>query len=281
MKFSPALSVAVALSVSVVFSVAATESAFAYIPPSQFIVRNIVNKRKDIKFVRVRSVVSTVEGDKAGATRFVAVTTFNQAGVLKSWALGDNNVPLYGLQRRGATLPPVDSVLFESRIGDFVRSLRDSGIPIRTEDELRSMKDEDERRGAEVEHLERWKSIVAWVIGRKIPPDTHDLFPQFWVEKDTFYPMRLIFGLKGQDQGETADVRFDGQKNYRGFPFPRLVTVFGKDGVPWLRDEVIDIVVNPKSDDVEELPQSGYTQAASLISPPLRDLIDKYYETVR
>src|SRR5277367_2587160 len=105
-------------------------SAFAYIPPSQFIVRNIVNKRKDIKSVRVRSVVSTVEADKPGPTRFTAITLFGQSGTVKSWALGDNNVRLFGVQRRGATLPPVDSVLFESRLSDLVRSLRESGVPV-------------------------------------------------------------------------------------------------------------------------------------------------------
>lgn len=279
MKRSLTVSVSAAVAVAVAVSV---PSAFAYIPPSQFIVRNIVNKRKDIKSVRVRSVVSTVEGDKAGSTRFVAVTTFGQSGVLKSWALGDNNVALFGIQRRGVTLPPVDSILFESRIGDFVRSLRDSGVPIRTEDELRTMKDEDERRGAEVEHLERWKGFVAWVIGRKTPPDSRDLSSQFWVEKDTFYPVRFISGIKqGQDQGEMADVRFEGERNFHGFAFPRVVTVYGKDGVSWLRDEVIDIAVNPKADDIEELAQGGYTEAASRITPPLRDLIDKYYEAVR
>src|SRR6185503_18670724 len=89
-------------------------TAFAYIPPSQFIVRNIVNKRKDIKLVRVRSVVSTVEGDKAGSTRFTAITLFSlPTASVKSWALGDNSVRLYGVQRRGATLPSVDSLLFE------------------------------------------------------------------------------------------------------------------------------------------------------------------------
>src|SRR5579885_2928911 len=134
LNYSVSESVAAALAVSI--SVFASVSAFAYVPPSQFIVRTIVSKRKDIKLVRVRSVVSTVEGDnKAGATRFVAVTTFSQSGILKSWALGDNNVPLYGVQRRAMTLPVIDSVLFESRMNDLVRTLRDSGIPIRTEDE--------------------------------------------------------------------------------------------------------------------------------------------------
>jgi hypothetical protein len=257
-------------------------SAFAYIPPSQFIIRNIVNKRKDIKMVRVRSVVSTVEGDKAGATRFTAITLFNQGGLVKSWAVGDNNVRLFGVQRRGAVLPASDSVLFESRLSDLVRSLRDSGVPIRTEDELRAMKDEDERRGAEVEHLERWKGSIAWVIGRKIPPDTHDLSAQFWVEKDTFYPVRLIFPVKqGPDHGEMADVRLEGQKNWRGFSFPRVVTVYGKDGVAWLRDEVIDVTVNPKADEIEEAVEGGYTDAASTVTPLLKDLIDRYYETVR
>jgi hypothetical protein len=144
------------------------------------------------------------------------------------------------------------------------------------------MKDEDERRGAEVEHLERWKGVVAWVIGRKIPPDTHDLSPQFWVEKDTFFPVRMISAIKqGQEQGEMTDVRFEGQKNYRGFSFPRVTTVYGRDGIPWLRDEVIDVTVNPRADDIEEAVEGGYTPAASTITSPLKDLIDRYYEAVR
>jgi hypothetical protein len=242
-----------------------------------------VNKRKDIKLVRVRTVVSTVEGDKPGATRFTAITQFAlQTGTVKSWALGDNNVRLYGIQRRGATLPAVDSLLFDSRLSDLIRSLRESGIPVRTEDELRAMKDEDERRGAEVQHLERWKGGTAWVIGRKIPPDTHDLFPQLWVEKDTFHPVRMIYPIKqGQEQGEMADIRFESTKTYRGFTYPRLLTVYGKDGVAWLRDEVIDVTVNSRQDEIEEAVEGGYTEAASLITPPLKDLIEKYYGAVR
>jgi hypothetical protein len=257
--------------------------AFAYVPPSQFIVRNIVNKRKDIKVVRVRSVVSTVEGDKAGATRFTAVTLFSlPTSTVKAWALGDNSVRLYGIQRRAATLPSVVSVLFESRLSDLVRSLRESSIPVRTEDELRAMKDEDERRSAEVEHLERWKGGTAWVIGRRMPPDSHDLTPQLWVEKDTFYPLRLIYSIKqGQEQGEIADVRFESTRSYRGFSYPRVTTVYGRDGIPWLRDEVIDITVNPKSDDIEEAVDGGYTQAASTITAPVKDLIEKYFGAVR
>jgi hypothetical protein len=260
-------------------TVFATASAHAYIPPSQFLIKQIVNKRKDIKLIKIRSLVTTLEGDKPGPIRFTAMTLFNvPAGSVKSWAVGDNGVRLYGIQRRGTILPPIDSLLFDAKLGELIRSLRDVGIPIRTEDELRTMKDEDERRGAEVQHLERWKSTIAWVIGRKMPPDSHDLNPQLWIEKDSFVPLRLVYAPKG---GDWVDVRFESPRSSRGFQFPRLVTVFGKEGVPLLREEVIDVAVNPKADEIEEAVENGYTEAGNTSPTATRELIDRYFGTVR
>src|SRR5690348_6083012 len=83
--------------------------AQAYIPPSQFILRNITNKRKDIRTIRVKSIVSVLEGDKTMPTRFTAYALYTAAAEsLKAWATGDNGVRLYGIQRRGTLLPPVD-----------------------------------------------------------------------------------------------------------------------------------------------------------------------------
>src|SRR5690606_16708544 len=104
------------------------------------------------------------------ANRFTEVTTYHAAtGTLRSWALGENGVRLYGVQRRAMTITPLSSLLLEPKLAEVVRSLRDAGIPIRTEDELRPMRDEDERRAAEVSYLARWRGTVAWVIGRKTP----------------------------------------------------------------------------------------------------------------
>jgi hypothetical protein len=140
------------------------------------------------------------------------------------------------------------------------------------------MKTEDERRSAEVEHLNRWKGTVAWVLGRKVAQDTREFTPQLWVEKDSFHPLRMVFPAGRED---IVDVRFEGPRLYRGFAYPRAVSVYGRDGSSWLRDEAIDVTINAKPEENETVIENGFTGAASSVSSSVRALITKYYEILR
>ena len=269
--------------------------AFAYLPPSQFIVKNLVNKRSaSLKSVRLKSHVTAMLGgpgsEKPAGAQLSVTTTYNvQSGALRVVVREEAGKDLYLLERAPGTLPSVDTFLFNPRLDEVIRVLRDRGIPIRTEDELQAMQDESERRASEVEYLSRWKGTYAWVIGRRtsLPGEIKDngrIEPQLWVEKDSFSPLRLVLQNPGIAGGSPnwVDLRFEALRYTRGFSFPKSITLAEKDGTILLREELSDIGINPPAPKGEEtLKTPGFTEAGNLASAETRALIQKFVETIR
>jgi hypothetical protein len=276
-----------------------TTDAAAHVPPSLFIVKTITNKRgATLKGVRLKSHLTAMMGpagaEKPAGPRLVVTTTFNpQTSLLKTVVREENGPELYYRERGPGALPPEVAFLFDAKLADVVQSLRDKGIPVRTEDELLAMRDEDERRAAEVEFLSRWKGTVAWVIGRRGTSPTASggkssepsrLEPQLWVEKDSFVPLRLFIPGRiepGKPTGTWLDLRFEGgQRLLKGFVFPRLISLFDKDGNPILREELVDLsTVLPRAE--EAPPKQGFSDAGNEASSEVRALIERYFETLR
>lgn len=260
-------------------------NAFAYIPPSEFIIKNIVNKRSaTLKSVRVKTHLEAMLGpagaEKPAGAR-LTVTTYYSAvqDSLRAIVSDDSGKALYVMDRSGG-LPMIDTVLFSPKTETVIETLRAKGIPIRTDDELAQMKDEPERRAAEVEFLARWKNTYAWVIGRRMPPTDHTE-AQFWVEKDSFSPLRLL--VPGAESGTWLDARFEAQRYTRGFAFPKAASVADNDGAIILHETLSDLVTNPtpsKTDEYYTLPR-GYTEAGNIASSDVRALIQRYFETLR
>jgi hypothetical protein len=246
--------------------------AWAYIPPSSYIVKSIATKHGGLKGARVRSVVTQMEGEKLGSAHFKAVTYYNpQTQTLRAYALDDRNQKLYAVERRPDAATGADALLFWSNPHALALALRARGVPIRTEDELSRMKDQDERRDAEMERLARWSGGVAWVIGK-------DKEPQLWVEKDTFLPLRLI--ASPQPEADLVQLEMEGQRFYHEFPFPRVVTVVKKKEA-LLRDEVQDVTLSAETAEFKSPLTPGFTDAGNSAPSALRDLIRQYFEAVR
>jgi hypothetical protein len=228
----------------------------------------MAQKHAGFKSVRIRSEVSAIEGDKPTGVRFTELTLYNpKEGLLRSSALNETGQILYSVERMLGTFSPAPAVLFGSRSVEIAQVLNKNGIPVRTENELTAMKDEDARRAAELESLNRWNGSIAWVIGKKDAS-------QLWVEKESFLPLRLV--LRGG-----ADIHLDRYRFYREYPYPRMITVLD-DGKNVLQDEVTEVSINAESPEWKTPPgASGFTDAGNSATSAVRDLIKKYYETIR
>lgn len=252
-------------------------STWAYVPPSSFIIKSTAAKHGGIKGVKVRSQVTVMEGEKPGSVRFKAITHYNPStGVLRAYAYDERGQKLYAVERRDDSATPADALLFWRDENKVAAVLKARGIPIRTEDELGKMKDEDERRLSENSRLARWNSATAWVIGA---PELAS--PQVWIEKDTFLPLRLIAASR-PDAGasDLVDLQFEGQRHHREFPFPRVIMAV-QDKQLLFRDEVQDISITLDAAEFRAAVTPGFTEAGNSSPGSLRDLIQKYFEVLR
>ncbi|MGZ3709259.1 MAG: hypothetical protein ACXWPM_11015 [Bdellovibrionota bacterium] len=251
-------------------------AAWAYVPPSQFIIKTLIGKHAAVKGVKIHSTVSAMEGDRATEVRFKETTVYSpETGVLASWATDEADHKLYFFERKVGAFTPIDELLFGNDLSAATRMLRARHIPIKTEEELLALPNEDERRAAEEETFMRWKATFAWIIGA--PKSASN--PQLWIEKDTFLPLRFIYDRPVDDS--TREVQFEAFRFYHEFPFPRATLVL-KGGSALLRDDLVDVAVNPEPAQMKVAREpTGYTDAGNAAPGPVRDLIREYYETIR
>jgi hypothetical protein len=259
----------------IAWSLSASE-ALAYIPPSQFIVKAIAGKHAGIKGLRISGTVTGLNGDKPTETRFKEITVYDpQKQMLRSWALDDSDRRLYGVERGSESFNVVTSLLLDADVTAVTAGLKNYGVPIRTESELLALNDEESRRKAETASLARWNGGVAWVIG-----NTGNANSQLWVEKDSFLPLRLI--VSASADRPQFDIRFSGHRFFREFTYPRSVTSVGKDGALSFREELIELLVNPKLDaEFKNHFESGFTDAGNAAPLALKELIGRYFQIIR
>ncbi|CAK9249844.1 unnamed protein product [Sphagnum jensenii] len=124
--------------------------------------------------------------------------------------------------------------------------------------------------------LKRWNGASAWVIGK---PTT----AQFWIEKDSFLPVRLI--VKDQD------IQYSRYRYSQDLPFPRTISMAqtgtaGKPGEMEFEEAVGDSSVNsPGNEKIlnmgtiakDATAEGFFTDAGNAASGTLKDLIKKYY----
>lgn len=249
--------------------------ARAYLPPSQFLVKTIANKRVAPKGVRAKTVVTSIEADQPTSTHF-KVTTVAHAdrGVLRSFVFDDAGQQLYAHERKmGAstgdlTLGEISTeVLFDSNTERLISVLRAAGIPV-----LREADAQAEQSPAETMFLARWKKTVAWVIGPR-----KDFKAQLWIEKDTFLPIRLVW-----DGSNPRELQFEGFRFTSEFPFPRAIA-FVQDGNLRFREELTEVSVNPVAD-IKAFAQPitpGFTEAGNNAPDAVKELIRRYFEVLR
>lgn len=247
----------------------AASPVFAYIPPTDFLVRTLVKKHDLGKGVRVKSTVSSMENENSTSVRFKETTVYDpRTATLRSWATDDSGQVLYAVEKKTKDQTTLDAVLFESTTPRVFHALKGQGIDVQS---------------AEPATLARWRKSIAWVIGAR-----DSSRGELWLEKDTFYPVRLILNEKA------FDIELDGTRTYHEFPYPKVVTLDkgvataaasaspqGKVGRGILRAETNEVAVNIEAQPPKNLSFTGFTDAGQAAPDALKELIRQYYRVVR
>ncbi len=252
---------------------------YAYIPPSQFIVKGWVSKHSGMKLLKLRSNVTAFESDKPTAVHFKAITIYSNDGQkLKSWATDDLDRVLYSTERDLSSMSPLSRLLFLSDYREAIKSLQASEIPVRSEAELLKRRTELERRESEQQSLVRWNNSVAWVLGSansKQEPES----PQLWFEKDLFLPVRFLY--RPSTGGELYDIRLDNYKFTREFPYPRGISIRRKGTGTVLSEQTVELTLNADVQPSKKALGAGFTELGQGSPVELRNLIQNYYDIIR
>lgn len=256
--------------------------AQAYVPPSEYLVRQVTQKKLGLKSARVRSVITLYEGERPGAAHFRQTSWWVPSqGVLRTWITDDQDRKLYVGERSPRNWGPVAALLFEVQHADLVKTLRARKIPILTEADLNRFDTEEQKRDAESTSVERFKNSsgqwtgAAWLIGKSAKSG-----PQLWMDKDSGTPLRLVFDRAVDN--DTFDVRFEGYRAQKDLPLPRSLLVTKGTERPFFREEFTEVSAN-LDDKALKLPPAqatGFTDAGNSLPSELRNLITQYVETI-
>ena len=282
MRFSPdpgfLLIPALALALSMGFLLHSPR-AYAHLPPSYFLVKSLSNKRQGVKGVRVKSVVNALVGNQQNGVRFRAITFFDPSSkTLRSYAYDEQGHELYGVERHYGSetnIPFTGALLFDSDADSLARGLVSKGIPIRLEDELLKLPDENARREVERVTLVRMKHVPVWKVAQDAGAKNEIIF-----EKDTFLPLQFV----SEAYGSWVNVRFENYRYFREYPFPRSVSLIegqGENEKIVLKDELQDLTsINPAVEFKKPM-HLGFTDEGNRADGSLRDLIQSYYHSIR
>jgi outer membrane lipoprotein-sorting protein len=221
------------------------DTAAAYILPSDFILRMVVEKRRKLGIVDM-TVQLTTETDKKGApieeriyikdpermrrVRQEEGGTRVTVQVEDKAAEGPENAlkPVKGLQDLLPVLLQPSGEELEQIQERVVSVLKRLGIDTATVT------------------LGRLGSTVAYVIGGKAS-DTNK--PLLWIDKENFLPLKIVTTQKKDGKSEWVEVRWlEFGSSSTGDWFPRILEVW-KDGKRVERSEVVKVEINKKVPD--------------------------------
>jgi hypothetical protein len=253
--------------------------AQAYVPPSLFIVKTLAGKRTGVRLVRIRSTVTAFDGEKATAIHFKQSCWFDSsARTLKCKASDDQGKDLYQLVRKQGGESPLllsDLLLFDPDPASLTQALLSHGIPVKSEDELAKLQTEPERRAAEAVALVRFRRTPLWAMAGDSKASS-----QLLIEKETFLPARFL----GDQRGTTVDLRFETYRFAKEYPFPRVISLVKEEGdldQVLIREELTDITTGAEA----ALPKAafvpGYTEDGNRADSSVRELIQRYYQSIR
>lgn len=257
-----------------VFLLLSSQVAWAYVPPSEFLVKSMIAKHGGIKGLRIKSVVTAYEEGKPESTHFKLHMVFDpKLQSIRCWALNDQDQPLFTIERKENEYPLAARLLLSTQAPGVVKVLKDEKIPIKTEEELFILPDENERRSAEISSFRRWKNTMAWVIGNNSTLKDSGL-PQLWIEKDSFLPLRIV---------TQREIHYEGFRFMYGYPWPQTISLMESVGKehPALREELSEMHVATMAAEFKHPIKPGFTDAGNAISGSLKRLIETYFQLIR
>lgn len=286
---------------------ASVQGVNAYIPPSQYLLKSWIKKRgipgHGKKPLRITSLIEELDPSsppdsptpRLTGNAFRDITwIFFEAGKLKSIAKEGANSSkdlqkeLPYEEKRYLTIEkskpqasPLAGLLFLSSFEEAAAKLKSAGTPLLTDSDLLKLRSESTRRQAEKTSLKRLNGHVSWVIGQ-----------DFWIEKDTFYPLRLGYELAAPEHSQQGRFEFD-FRNYAAsgdFFYPRNIRVL-KDGKPFCN---VTVTETASDGEASKWPGSAQSRSRPLDKPSLnflegwepspsaiKELILTYYEALR
>jgi hypothetical protein len=247
------------------------QSSFAYIPPASFLIKNLAAKRKGLKSLKISSNVVGFDSGKPTGVHFKTVTIYEAAN--RSWrssAYDDSGAELFSIQKRDGAIPLSSFVLFVSNPYELSEALGKAEIPVHEAEAPQPKASDTPALPADNMTLKRWNGSIAWVIGSGEKSDS----PQFWIEKDSFLPVRLI----AKDQ----DVQYAKYRYSQDLPYPRLISLSNKAGELQFEESLNDFTVNSASVDKlliakDATSEGAFTPAGDTSPSAMKDLIRKYY----
>ena len=283
-------------------------SAFAYIPPGPFIVKNMAATRSAVRVVRISSIVMPAlkvsdTSSKVARQHFKVVTIYDAASrAMMSQAFDESGVALYSIEKKDDQLPLSLLVLYDPYHAEILGALKRAEIAVGPEaqataqtaspDSSKENSKDDSKDTAKdapgdgdaTISLQRWNGSIAWALGQGAlsnPQETSQESKridggQLWIEKDSFLPVRLLVG----DQ----DIQFTSYRYSQALPYPRTTTVASRTGLEQLEENTQSVQINPPANVVtpvkalfedKSLAAGAFTTAGD--SSGLKGLIRAYY----
>lgn len=245
-------------------------SALAYIPPPSFILKTLAAKHQSEKGLRVRSNLLI-----RNQTQFKLVHLYHSgSGILRTTLVDEAGQIVYRFNERmnsnavslDIPIHAIGTLLMNARLSQLVQVLRKNGVTL-----------SEELNGVAIDptFLSRWNKTIAWVIGER-----SSTAPQFWVEKDTFLPLRW----KG-----AREVQFQEFQSFKSLPYPKKILILNGTQASeveqvLLKETLVELKLDPP--ELAELEKGsalhesvdGFTNAAQSLSPQIRSAIQGYFE---
>jgi hypothetical protein len=261
-------------------------ATWAYVPPAGFIVKTLVSKRELGKAVRIRSALTVFDAETAEQSHFkLSHVYFSATGTLRSTLSDENGLPLYHseLQSRGSSVAlnvPAEAIavlLLEPQWTQVVKALRKQGVRIPSlaipensaqpvEGDVESgVMPESTLLKAPIQpsaFLARWNKAIAWVVGDRKNG------PQFWVEKDTFLPLRWA---------NKTEIEFQNYKLFKDLPYPRIITL-SENKKQLFKEELIELKDLSSVEKERKEAALGFTETGKDLPASLRALVQRYFE---
>lgn len=217
--------------------------AFAYLPPSGFVLKQWFNKKAGLKNVKLKSELKLGAIDSENRLKVTTWLDYSSAELLVR--ITDASGVEVGTYDRKWTLPdqafpPAAQLLFSNQLDSSIQELKRLGFAVVSEGELLMLGTEDERIKSEQvnQKMGRMKA-TAWVYAKA---DRDKKGPELWFEKDTYYPMRVLYSPSGNDVSsaqDLIDIKLENYRYFKDFSYPRTVHV---ENV--FREELTDISIN-------------------------------------
>lgn len=218
---------------------ASASSVFAYIPPSEFIMKKWFQKRNNAQnMIVLRKVTLLSEGQPTSVSVREELWIDVKSGTYVGRFYDEQKRELYSYEKRVSDQSKdAEAVLFfgaQSR--EAMSWLQKNHIPVKTETELMRYLTEEERLTAEAAALRRFHSKVQWAFEEQT---SSPFKSSLWMEKDSFLPSRVTF----RHGDQPLELEFNGFQYYREAVLPKEVR-YVKEAKPVVSVELLDARIN-------------------------------------